>query len=96
MISVFRPRSIPPLLLLLVVAAQAPAIMNMGVKVGKIVKLPGNREVEMAGNIFNVFNDGSFTQYTYNSAYQSWSPNFLQMRNRQPARSFQLTAVLRF
>ena len=75
---------------------QAPAIMNLGVKVGKIVKLPGSREVELAGNIFNVFNDGAFTQYTYNSAYQSWSPNFLQMRNRQPARAFQLTTVFRF
>jgi len=32
----------------------------------------------------------------YNSAYQSWSGNFLQMRNRQAARAFQLTAVVRF
>jgi hypothetical protein len=50
----------------------------------------------VAGNIFNLLNAGDFTQYTYNSAYQSWSPNFLEMRNRQPARAFQLTLVGRF
>jgi hypothetical protein len=52
--------------------------------------------VELAGNIFNLLNAGDFTQFTYNSAYQSWSTNFLQMRNRQPARAFQLTTVFRF
>ncbi len=74
---------------------QAPAITAVGVKVGKVVKF-GGREVEVAGNIFNLLNAGDFTQFTYNSAYQSWSTNFLQMRNRQAARAFQLTTVLRF
>ncbi|HUE89158.1 MAG TPA: carboxypeptidase-like regulatory domain-containing protein [Vicinamibacterales bacterium] len=36
------------------------------------------------------------TQYSYNSAYQSWSSNFLLMVNQQPARAFQLTIVGRF
>lgn len=75
---------------------QAPAITNLGLKVGKVIKLPMNHDVEVAGNFFNILNSGAFTQYTYNSAYQSWSPNFLQMRNRQPARAFQVTAVYRF
>jgi Carboxypeptidase regulatory-like domain len=75
---------------------QAPAIINLGLKVGKIIKLPGGHEVEAAANVFNVFNTGSFTQYSYNSAYQSWSPNFLQMRNRQPARALQATFIYRF
>ncbi len=75
---------------------QAPAITAVGLKVGKVVKIAPSREVEVAGNIFNVLNAGDFTQFTYNSAYQSWSTNFLQMRNRQPARAFQLTTVLRF
>jgi hypothetical protein len=52
--------------------------------------------VEVAGNIFNLLNGGDYTQFTYSSAYQTWSPNFLQMRNRQPARAFQLTTVFRF
>jgi hypothetical protein len=52
--------------------------------------------VEIAGNVFNLLNGGDFTQFTYNSAYQSFSSNFLQMRNRQPARALQLTIVTRF
>jgi hypothetical protein len=74
---------------------QAPTITTVGVKVGKIFRFWG-AEVELAGNLFNLLNAGDFTQYSYNSAYQSWSPNFLQMRNRQPARAFQLTTLLRF
>jgi hypothetical protein len=75
---------------------QAPAITTVGLKIGKIIRLGGARDIEVAGNIFNLLNAGDFTQYSYNSAYQSWSPNFLQMRNRQPARAFQLTTVFRF
>jgi hypothetical protein len=74
---------------------RAPAITTVGLKVGRIIRFAG-REIEVAGNIFNLLNAGDFTQFTYNSAYQSWSPNFLQMRNRQPARAFQLTTVFRF
>jgi hypothetical protein len=74
---------------------QRPAITTVGVKVGKLFRFWGS-QLEVAGNIFNLLNGGDFTQYSYNSAYQSWSPNFLQMRNRQPARAFQLTTVFRF
>jgi hypothetical protein len=74
---------------------QAPAITTVGVKIGKVIRLPGY-QVEVAGNIFNLLNAGDFTQYSYNSAYQSWSPNFLQMRNRQPSRAFQLITMIRF
>jgi hypothetical protein len=75
---------------------QAPAINTVGLKVGKQFRLPQQHQVEVAGNIFNLLNAGDFTQYTYNSAYQSWSTNFLQMRNRQPARAFQLTLIYRY
>ncbi|HSL21985.1 MAG TPA: TonB-dependent receptor [Vicinamibacterales bacterium] len=74
---------------------QAPPITTAGIKIGKVFRLAGS-QVEVAGNIFNLLNAGDFTQYSYNSAYQSWSPNFLQMRNRQPARAFQLTVIGRF
>lgn len=74
---------------------RAPAITTAGVKIGKLFRLRGT-QVEVAANIFNLFNAGDFTQYTYNSAYQSWSPNFLSMRNRQPARAVQMTALFRF
>ncbi|MPY90001.1 MAG: hypothetical protein GEU99_19020 [Luteitalea sp.] len=74
---------------------QAPAITTVGLKIGKLFRLD-RYQFEIAGNIFNLLNGGDFTQFTYNSAYQSWSPNFLEMRNRQPARAFQLTLVGRF
>ena len=75
---------------------QAPGIHTVGLKVGKRFNFGADRNVEIAGNVFNLLNGGDFTQFSYNSAYQSWSGNFLQMRNRQPARQFQLTAVVRF
>ena len=75
---------------------QAPGIHTVGVKIGKRVNLGGGRNVEIAGNILNLLNGGDYTQFSYNSAYQSWSGNFLQMRNQQPARAFQLVIVTRF
>jgi hypothetical protein len=75
---------------------QAPAIHTVGLKVGKIIRLGGTRQVEVAGNVFNLLNGGDFTQFSYNSAYQTWSSDFLLMRNRQQARAFQLTTVFRF
>ena len=77
------------------VSLQAPTINTVGLKVGKVIKF--NRyQVEVAGNVFNLLNAGNYTQYSYNSAYQSWSSNFLLMVNQQPARAFQLTVVGRF
>jgi hypothetical protein len=74
---------------------RAPAITAVGVKIGRRVTL-GRFSTEIAGNFFNLLNAGDYTQFSYNSAYQSWSPNFLQMRNQQPARAFQLTLNTRF
>ncbi len=75
---------------------QAPAIKTLGLRIGKIFKLGGDREFELDANIFNVLNAGGFNQFSYNSAYQTWSSNFLQMRNRQPARALQLNFIGRF
>ena len=46
--------------------------------------------------IFNLLNDGNYTQYNYNGANERFNPNYLQLRNQQPARGFQATAVFRF
>jgi len=75
---------------------RAPGIHTVGLKIGKRVALGGPHSVELSLNVLNLLNGGDFTQFSYNSAYQSWSPNFLQMRNRQPARQMQFTAVYRF
>jgi hypothetical protein len=74
---------------------QAPMITTLGLKVGKVLRYQ-RYQLEVAGNIFNLLNAGDYTQYSYNSAYQSWSSNFLLMVNQQPARAFQLTVVTRF
>ena len=76
--------------------AQAPPVKSLGLKVAKKVKLGAGREIEVAGNIFNMLNAGDYYQYNYNGANEKFNPNFLQMRNQQPARAFQLTGVLRF
>jgi len=74
----------------------APAVKTLGLKVGKIVRLGGSREFELSGTIFNILNAGYFHQYTYSTAYATWSSNFLQMRSRQNPRALQLTMVLRY
>jgi hypothetical protein len=75
---------------------QAPPIHTVGLKVGKRFDVAEVGNFEVAANIFNLLNGGDFTQYSYNSAYQTFSTNFLEMRNRQLARAFQLTLVFRF
>lgn len=76
---------------------QAPAIKTLGLKLGKSVKLGGTREVELAANLFNLLNDGNYTQYNYNGANERFNTaNYLQMRNQQPARGLQATVVFRF
>jgi hypothetical protein len=75
---------------------QARAIKTLGLKIGKKIKLAASQEVEVAANLFNVMNGDNFNQYTYNGANQNYNPNFLQLRNQQPARAAQLTMVFRF
>ena len=52
--------------------------------------------VEVAANIFNILNAGDYTQYNYNGANEQFNPNYLGMRNQQPARALQVTVVYRF
>ena len=73
----------------------SPTITTAGLKIGKVLKYQ-RYQLEVAANIYNLFNGGDYTQYSYTSAYQTWSSNFLKMQNQQPARAFQLTAVVRF
>ncbi len=75
---------------------QAPAIKTLGLKIGKSIRLGGPYEIELAGNLFNLLNDGNYTQYNYSGANEQFNPNFLQLRNQQAARAFQGTVVVRF
>jgi len=74
----------------------APAQKTLGLKIGKKIDLAGTNTVELAANIFNVLNAGDYTQYNYNGANEQFNPNYLGMRNQQPARALQVTAVYRF
>ncbi len=75
---------------------QAPSIKALGLKIGKRIGLSSDRELELAANVFNLFNWGNHHQYTYAAANRVFSPNFLQMRNLQLARALQLTAIFRY
>jgi hypothetical protein len=75
----------------------APAVKTLGLKIGKKIDLSRTHNVELAANIFNLLNAGDFTQYNYNGANEQFNTaNYLQMRNQQPARALQVTAVYRF
>jgi hypothetical protein len=75
----------------------APPVKVLGLRLAKVVKLGGSREVELAGNVFNLLNEGNYTQFSYSGAGEKFNRNnFLSPRNQQPARSFQLTGALRF
>ncbi len=74
----------------------APAQKTLGLKVGKKVNLTRTNSVELAANIFNLLNAGDYTQYNYNGANEQFNPNYLGMRNQQPARALQVTVVYRF
>ncbi|MCA1586945.1 MAG: hypothetical protein LC791_19965 [Acidobacteria bacterium] len=75
---------------------QAPAIKTLGLKIGKTINIGGSRQIELAGDLFNLLNDGNYSQYNYSGANERFNPVFLQMRNQQAARAFQATAVFRF
>jgi hypothetical protein len=75
---------------------RAPAVGTFGVKIGKKFALGGTREVEIAGNLLNLFNGDNYWQYNYNGASELFNPNYLQMRNLQYARSFQMFMAFRF
>jgi len=74
----------------------APAQKTLGLKIGKKVNLTRTNSVELAANLFNLLNAGDYTQYNYNGANEQFNPNYLGMRNQQPARALQVTAVYRF
>ena len=75
---------------------QAPAIKTLGLNFNKAIGLGTGREFVLSGAIFNVLNAGNYTQYNYSGANEKFNPNFLQLRNQQPARAFQLTALVKF
>ena len=74
---------------------KAPDVKTLGVQFNKVFRF-GRQGVEVGGSIFNLLNAGDYTQYNYSGANERFNPNYLQMRNQQPARGFQATLVYRF
>ncbi|MCP4659455.1 MAG: hypothetical protein GY856_28945 [bacterium] len=70
--------------------------MYLNFRAGKNFDLPGPLDLEVAFQVFNPFNWDHHQQYTYNGANQEFSSNYLQPRNRQLARAYQLVAAVRF
>ena len=54
------------------------------------------RDRNFAVYIFNILSAGDYTQYNYDGANEQFNPNYLGMRNQQPARALQVTTVYRF
>jgi hypothetical protein len=75
---------------------QAPAIKTLGIKLGKVFRFGGTYEIELGGSVFNLLNEGNYTQFNYSGANELFNPNYLQMRNQQAARGFQSTVLFRF
>ena len=74
---------------------KAPDIKTLGLQMNKVFRF-GKQGIELGGSIFNVLNAGNYTQYNYSGANERFNPNYLQMRNQQPARAFQATLIYRF
>ena len=72
-------------------------IKTLGLTVNKTINFGGSREVVLGVAIFNVLNDGNYSQYNYNGANERFNTaNYLQLRNQQAARAAQFTVLARF
>ena len=74
---------------------QAPTVHTIGLSAGKIVDL-GPMDLELTAQFFNLLDAHDHNQFTYSSANRTYSPNFLQLRSRQNARTFLFRTTLRF
>ncbi len=74
---------------------QAPTVHTIGLSAGKILDL-GQMQLEVTAQFFNLLDAYGHNQFTYSSANRTYSPNFLQLRSRQNARTFLLRTTLRF
>ena len=74
---------------------QAPTVHTVGLSAGKIFDI-GAMQLETTVQFFNLFDAFDHNQFTYSSANRTYSPNFLQLRSRQNARTMLLRTTLRF
>jgi hypothetical protein len=75
---------------------QAPSVQTVGLKLGKVIELPTGGSFELSANFFNLLDAYNHNQFTYSSANTTYSPNFLQLRSRQNARTITVRGTFRF
>ena len=77
--------------------AGLPYVHTINMKVGYRLQLGGNRYVQLGGNIFNVMNDGRYTEWHRSGANLSYNPTFyLVQDNQQTSRAYQVDITYRF
>jgi hypothetical protein len=75
---------------------EGPPIALFNLKVGKRIRLGGTRQVEVATNIYNVFNSTNSWLLNYYGGSFNFNPNFLQPFVRANPRAANLFVVFRF
>lgn len=73
----------------------APTIHTVGLSVGKTLDF-GPAQLEVTAQVFNLLDAYNHNQFSYSTANTTYSPNFLQLRSRQNARTLLLRTNLRF
>jgi Carboxypeptidase regulatory-like domain len=76
---------------------RAPDVHAVGIKLGKIVRLGGPRNVELSTEVFNLLNAGNYTEYSRTGPNRIYNPqSYLTYTNPQTPRAATLQVVFRF
>ena len=76
---------------------RAPDVHTVGVKVGKRIPFAGDKNVEVAVEVFNLLNAGHFTEYSRQGANRIYNPQtFGTFTNPQTPRAATFELITRF
>ena len=76
---------------------QQGAVHIVGLKIAKRFRFGNARQLEVAGNVYNLLNGGTFSEFNRSGANRIYSPStYGTGTTLQEARAYQINAVLRF
>jgi hypothetical protein len=76
---------------------KAPDVHAVNLKIGRRFNIGHGQNIELSGDIFNVFNGGDYTEYARTGPNRLYNPaTYLTYTNPQTPRALQLEAVFRF